>query len=111
MGLRQVDPLSPILFLFVMNYFSFYFTHQENLIHTGIKINHNLQPINHLSFANDIMIFSRVNLDHIRSMKNIMSHFTKVFGQIFNPSKTELIFIPKTNHKFQKMITKCLHSP
>lgn len=40
-GLRQADPLSPILFLFVMNNFSLYSTYQENLTHIGIKINHN----------------------------------------------------------------------
>lgn len=65
-GLKQGDTLSPYIFLFIMEYFTMLFHH--NLFvdkPLGIKIGKHCPPLPLILFANDCIIFSKVNLTHL----------------------------------------------
>lgn len=61
-GLRQGDPLSPFLFILVMEGLTRLIAKakNDNRMH-GIKIARQAPPITHLLFADDLMVFFRAN--------------------------------------------------
>ena len=62
-GLQQGDPLSPCLFILVMDVFSHLLKNAEteNLI-SGITITRDAPPISHLLFADDIILFAKADM-------------------------------------------------
>ncbi|KAL2224653.1 UNVERIFIED_CONTAM: LINE-1 reverse transcriptase [Sesamum indicum] len=91
-GLRQGDPLSPYLFVLVME-----------ALHLGFlqRIEEDMQLTYHwkcesskvfqLGFADDLLLFSRANFDSIRVFKEGLDWFAEVSGLRLNVHKSHLI--------------------
>ncbi|XP_021771467.1 uncharacterized protein LOC110735585 [Chenopodium quinoa] len=92
-GLRQGDPISPYLFLFVADAFSRFLSYSadEGLIH-GVKVCHGAPRISHLFFADDSILFSRANTNECSKIANILTTFESASGQKLNLSKSEVSF-------------------
>eukprot|EP00253_Pinus_taeda_P009549 PITA_09549 len=90
-GLRQGCPLSPLLFLLVVEGLS-------QLIHKarregkvkGIEVATNLF-ISHLLFVDDILIFTNTKHIEIKELKSILDLFLKATGMQINHRKSQLI--------------------
>jgi hypothetical protein len=91
-GLRQSDPLSPYLFLFVDEGLS-------SLIHNQIN-NGNLQElqickrspgISHLLFADDSLLFFKAKLDQANVIKKVLHEYESGTGQLLSPTKCSLM--------------------
>ncbi|KAE8682295.1 DNA polymerase eta, putative isoform 3 [Hibiscus syriacus] len=89
-GIRQRDPLSPILFVPAMNILSKIlnlaaskgiFGYHPKCIKIGLT---------HLSFVDDLLIFCKGNLDSIAGIISVLNHFYSLSGLKLNVSKTEL---------------------
>lgn len=91
-GLRQGDPISPFLFAIVMEYLS------RSL--NGLKGNKVFKyhpkcvklGITHLSFADDILLFARGNLQSIAALHRCFNHFSQTSGLQANLGKSSIYF-------------------
>ena len=83
-GLRQGDPLSPYLFILAMESLSYMLkkAEAEGKIH-GLKVTPTSPSLSHLFFADDIILFAKVN-DEVYTLIDILNKFTGASGQLIN---------------------------
>jgi hypothetical protein len=94
-GLRQGDPLSPLLFVVVMEALSQMLTtalDQGNL--TGLSVgsrDSDALVVNHLLFADDTLIFCGAQEEQIRHLRCIFLGFEAASGLRINLGKLEIV--------------------
>jgi len=88
-GLKQGDPLSPYLFVLIMEVFS---RIMENCTRegSGFKFHHRCSrlKLTHLCFADDLLIFSDASLVSTSVIKQALVEFKHLSGLKANPSKS-----------------------
>ena len=91
-GLRQGDPMSPYLFLFVADGLSRLI---QSKVETGelqeLKICRQSPGISHLLFADESLLFFKANSDQANKVKNILDNYERATGQLISPSKCSLL--------------------
>jgi hypothetical protein len=96
-SLRQRDPLSPLLFVVVMEALSRMLTaalDQGNL--TGFSVSSRDSEalvVNHLLFADDTLIFCGAQEEQIRHLRCIFLCFEAAYGLRINLGKSEIVLI------------------
>lgn len=87
-GLRQGDPLSPYLFVIAMNCLS----HMLNAVadQSRSKYHKNCKKIKltHLSFADDLLIFTEGNIDSVQCVLQVLKEFEERSGLAVSMQKT-----------------------
>ncbi|XP_071712284.1 uncharacterized protein [Rutidosis leptorrhynchoides] len=80
-GLRQGDPLSPFLFIIVMEglHLAFHQAMERNIIH-GINVGTENISLSHFIYVDDVVIFSDWNAIELRRILLILEVFHKNFG-------------------------------
>ena len=101
-GLRQRDPLSPLLFLLIMEVLSRLLkkTKECNLIrgfHVG-AVNSVGVPISHILFADDIILFCDAFREQLLSIRLVLSCFLAFMGLKVNVGKSEIIPVGEVNN-------------
>ena len=92
-GLRQGDPLSPFLFIMCAEGLSALLRDAEKKGHIhGLKIARNVDPISHLSFADDSLLFVRASEEEVESVMDILNTYEAASGQKLNMDKSEMSF-------------------
>lgn len=89
-GMRQGDPISPLIFVLVMEYL-----HRKL---QGLKVipNFNFHSkcekvgIIEISFFDDLLLFSRGDFVYVQLLMNKYDEFSKATGLIVNPAKCKL---------------------
>jgi hypothetical protein len=94
-GLRQGDPLSPLLFVLVMEAFSrmIYATVDSGRL-SGFSVGPSTQDammVSHLLFADDTLIFCDPIADQIRDLRCLLLCFEATSGLRINLSKSEMV--------------------
>ena len=80
-GLRQGDPLSPFLFLFVADGLSTILKHEVNIGNiTPVKICRRAPGISHLLFADDSLLFFEATQDQALKVKEILDLYASATG-------------------------------
>ncbi|XP_074291655.1 uncharacterized protein LOC141618445 [Silene latifolia] len=96
-GLRQGDPISPLLFCMCMEYLSrvmefatrkWYFRYHP--LCKSLKLTH-------LLFADDLLMFSKGDVQSIMLILRVMATFSAASGLIVNASKSEVVFCGVTD--------------
>jgi hypothetical protein len=91
-GLRQGDPLSPYLFLFVAEGLSSLLKEQINLgnIHE-LQICRRSPGISHLLFADDSLLFFQANEEQTTRVNQVLHTYEFSTGQLLSPTKCSLM--------------------
>jgi hypothetical protein len=89
-GLRQGDPLSPLLFVFVMEALSRMITAAvSGGVLDGFRVGD--ASFSHLLFADDTLIFCDASSSKIRSLRSLLLLFEVVSGLKVNLAKSSII--------------------
>ena len=92
-GLRQGDPLSPYLFLFVADGLS---TLINSKVRTcflqELKICRNASGVSHLLFADDTLLFFKAVPEQAEEIKDVLLTYERCTGQQINPTKCAIMF-------------------
>lgn len=89
-GLRQGDPLSPYLFVLTLEVFSQMLRRKYIDGSIGFHPNTSAIKVTHLSFADDLMIFSDGTINSVKCIADTLESFAQWSGLRMNTSKTEL---------------------
>jgi hypothetical protein len=88
-GLKQGDPLSPILFVLVVDALSRGLTHLHSVGRLdGFALPRGAMPVTHLCFADDLVIFTKGNRRSLRSLFDFLNRYEAASGQRINKSKS-----------------------
>ncbi|WMV18664.1 hypothetical protein MTR67_012049 [Solanum verrucosum] len=75
-GFRQGDPMSPLLFVLVMEYLSRILNSMGNLPNFKFHPMCKKLKLTHLIFADDLMIFCKGNMESVNRVMEALAHFT-----------------------------------
>ncbi|CAH9113824.1 unnamed protein product, partial [Cuscuta epithymum] len=92
-GLRQGDPLSPYLFILVVEGLSALLRKHESMgcIH-GVAVARGAPRISHLLFADDSLLFFQANHREASIVKEILHDYESASGQVVNFNKSKVFF-------------------
>ncbi|KAL6184297.1 hypothetical protein ACLB2K_045700 [Fragaria x ananassa] len=109
-GLRQGDPLSPFLFLFVNDVLSkmLFKATASNMI-KPVRLGPQQMPISHLLFADDSLFFLKATLDNCLNLSDILHTYCSALGQRINIDKSSLFFSPNTPPQIIHLISSVLN--
>ena len=101
-GLRQGDPLSPLLFLLIMEVLSRLLKKSEECNHIrGFQVgsvNSIGVRISHLLFADDTILFCDAFREQLLSIRLVLSYFQAFMGLKVNVGKSEIVPIGEVNN-------------
>jgi len=90
-GLRQGDPLSPLMFVITMEYLSrllqLYSKRQGFKFHPGCKA----LGLTHLTFADDLIIFAKADPHTLQIIMEALHSFHETAGLQVNMSKSQMV--------------------
>ncbi|XP_073026667.1 uncharacterized protein [Primulina eburnea] len=94
-GLRQGDPLSPLLFILGAEYLSrgldrLYHQYPAIRYRSGCDL-----PLSHLSYVDDIIIFANGGTREMNSLMDSFHHYENCLGQLVNAFKSVIILPPR----------------
>ncbi|XP_058775611.1 uncharacterized protein LOC131649884 [Vicia villosa] len=106
-GVRQGDPVSPLLFCLSQDVLSRSIT---KLITIGnlklIKTSNNLVIPSHVMYADDILIFCKASISNVNSLTSLFTRYYKISDQFVNSSKSSLFPSCISNSKIQNILNK-----
>ncbi|XP_042006110.1 uncharacterized protein LOC121754885 [Salvia splendens] len=95
-GLRQGDPLSPSLFVLAADYLS---RSLDRLVDShpdmAYRAVRSSPTISHLSYADDIIIFTRAHREAVERLAHCLDHYSAVSGQMVNRGKSHFFLHPR----------------
>ena len=89
-GLRQGDPLSPILFVLIMNVLSLMLNKAAEMGSFGYHPGCEELQLTHLCFADDLLIFLDGTEKSLRGVLSVLANFERMSGLSMNVEKTSL---------------------
>lgn len=105
-GLRQGDPLSPYLFILVVDVLSNMMEEQvaaRNIL--GIRPKNGCPEIHHIFFADDSLFFIKGGVEKARNLKRVLDTYCEHSGQLVNYSKSSIYFSPTVDEGLKNEIS------
>jgi hypothetical protein len=109
-GLRQGDPLSPYLFLFVVDGLSSLLQKQINMGNIQeLQICRRSPGISHLLFADDSLLFFKANMEQASKINVVLRTYEASTGQLLSPAKCSLMLGRKCSDDDGKALAQVLN--
>lgn len=111
-GLRQGDPLSPYIFILIMEVLSkmiLQLEAQKKIM--GIRITKNSPSLSHLLFADDSLFCFKADSVACRSIRSTIDTFCQISGEAINFDKCNVIFSPNTPDIVKNELKSILGTP
>lgn len=80
-------------------------------IFQGIKLSRMCPSVFHLFFVDDSLIFLKATPGACEGIKNILSKFSQVSGEVINYSKSHILFSPNTPPRFKRFMRSIIDTP
>ena len=97
-GIRQGDPLSPYLFILCMEALGFLIDEKcKDKSWSPIKSSNNGVAFLHLFFADDLVLFAKVDLINCSTIWDVLDSFCARSGQSISESKSRVFFSPNVD--------------
>ncbi|KAK9990873.1 hypothetical protein SO802_025858 [Lithocarpus litseifolius] len=108
-GIHQGDSLSPYIFLLCMKFLG-YLIDKECMEKNWIpmKASRTNVEISHLFFADDLMLFAKVDKKCAASIKRVLNQFCLESGQAISEVKSRIYFSPNTPNSMKENIYETL---
>lgn len=104
-GVRQGDPLSPILFVLAQQFVS---SNLKARIQQGnvlpYKMGRNILSIFHLFYANDVLVFSNVSQSSLTSLMDLFHVYQLVSGQLISNPKSHFFLGDRANSRASTVV-------
>ncbi|XP_073047522.1 uncharacterized protein [Primulina eburnea] len=105
-GLRQGDPLSPLLFILGAEYLSrgldrLYRQYPAIRYRSGCDL-----PLSHLAYADDIIIFATGGTREMNSLMDFLHHYENCSGQLVNAFKSAIILPPRCSGRTRSRLLR-----
>ncbi|XP_058762795.1 uncharacterized protein LOC131636156 [Vicia villosa] len=86
-GIRQGDPISPLLFVLMMEYLSRLLAKMQ--VNQNFKLHAKCEKLGltNLTFADDILLFCRGEVNYVRLLLSTVESFSMSTGLVMNPQK------------------------
>jgi len=97
-GLKQGDPLSPLLFVLLLEYL-LRLLHRSS-VHKRFKfhLNGNKLRLNHLMFADDLILFCKAETVSLKLMMDALQCFNSTSGLKADMAKSQIVFGGRSEH-------------
>lgn len=102
-GLRQGDPMSPYLFVLVMEYLSRTLKSLKYIPDFNFNPRCAKMNLTHICFADDLIMCCKADITSIQLQLDKFNHFSKVTGLMANLDKSS-IYVAGVNQEFKEMI-------
>ncbi|CAN1226181.1 LINE-1 retrotransposable element ORF2 protein [Linum grandiflorum] len=111
-GLRQGDPLSPLLFaLCTEGLISLFRDSITNNQLSGIRLNRHCPVLSHILFADDTFVFLQASNQECSSLLQLLGNYERSSGQRVNLSKSAIYFSSNTPQWLTSSISNQLQVP
>lgn len=98
-GLRQGDPLSPLLFVVVIDYLSKLMAQAVHNKRMELYTSGGVIVESHLTFADNIVFFCQASYKSIRALREILDEFTTFSALQINCEKSFAIFFKRVTDR------------
>ncbi|RAL47905.1 hypothetical protein DM860_017383 [Cuscuta australis] len=96
-GVKQGDPLSPLLFIIASEGLSRLLNRSMEESHIQLYNMGSVKFIGHLTYADDIMIFTKGDSINLLKLRKLLDEFSSDSGQVINSAKSKFYVKNTTN--------------
>ena len=108
-GLRQGDPLSPYIFILCMEYLGHLIKKKcMEGVWKPLQASRDNIGISHLFFADDLILFAKVDVDSCEAISEVLEKFYEESGQKVSMEKSRIYFSPNVQPEINSGISSRL---
>ena len=108
-GIRQGDPLSPYLFIMCMDYLGQLIEKKcMRKVWQPVKASQSGPTFSHLFFADDLVLFAKVDYTNCSDIRDALDEFCCLSGQTVSEAKSRVYFSPNVDRDTRELLCDIL---